>query len=194
MPEHHRVLRFIVPALNFPSDTITYQARRARSRVLKVSAIQDDQTFRRRPYRLLNGTVENGNVRWAWRRLGRAAAYGLHNRWSSARNDHPRMDLSTVAIIAGVGAVQLVCLGILGEYIGRMYAHMTGSADVLRRLRLAHDSSARRGAYRHAATLSSRQPKASLRSRGSCSTPSACPLPRRSSLNSVHQPDRLRSR
>ena len=33
---------------------------------------------------------------------------------------------STVAIVAGVGAVQLVCVGILGEYIGRMYAHMQG--------------------------------------------------------------------
>ena len=33
---------------------------------------------------------------------------------------------STVAIVAGVGAVQLVCVGILGEYIGRMYAQMQG--------------------------------------------------------------------
>ena len=33
---------------------------------------------------------------------------------------------STVAIVAGVGAVQLVCVGILGEYIGRMYGHMQG--------------------------------------------------------------------
>jgi dolichol-phosphate mannosyltransferase len=31
---------------------------------------------------------------------------------------------STVVIVAGVGAVQLLCLGILGEYVGRMYAHL----------------------------------------------------------------------
>ena len=33
---------------------------------------------------------------------------------------------STVAIVSAFGAVQLVCVGILGEYIGRMYAHMQG--------------------------------------------------------------------
>ena len=33
---------------------------------------------------------------------------------------------STVAIVAGVGAVQLVCVGILGEYIGRMYSQLQG--------------------------------------------------------------------
>lgn len=31
---------------------------------------------------------------------------------------------STVVAVAGVGAVQLLCLGILGEYVGRMYAHL----------------------------------------------------------------------
>ena len=29
-------------------------------------------------------------------------------------------------IVSSVGAVQLVCVGILGEYIGRMYAQMQG--------------------------------------------------------------------
>ena len=33
---------------------------------------------------------------------------------------------STVLTVAGVGAVQLLCLGILGEYIGRMYTQMQG--------------------------------------------------------------------
>jgi hypothetical protein len=31
---------------------------------------------------------------------------------------------SMVVAVAGVGAVQLLCLGILGEYVGRMYAHL----------------------------------------------------------------------
>ncbi|MEO7235015.1 MAG: hypothetical protein ABIW80_06535, partial [Lapillicoccus sp.] len=31
---------------------------------------------------------------------------------------------STVLIVASVGAVQLLCLGLLGEYIGRMYTQM----------------------------------------------------------------------
>jgi low affinity Fe/Cu permease len=33
---------------------------------------------------------------------------------------------STVVIVAGVGAVQLFCLGLLGEYVGRMYTHLQG--------------------------------------------------------------------
>ena len=33
---------------------------------------------------------------------------------------------STVAIVAGFSAIQLLCVGILGEYVGRMYAHMQG--------------------------------------------------------------------
>jgi dolichol-phosphate mannosyltransferase len=33
---------------------------------------------------------------------------------------------STVLIVSSVGAVQLLCLGLLGEYIGRMYTQMQG--------------------------------------------------------------------
>ena len=33
---------------------------------------------------------------------------------------------STVAIVSGFGAIQLLCVGILGEYIGRMYTHLQG--------------------------------------------------------------------
>jgi dolichol-phosphate mannosyltransferase len=33
---------------------------------------------------------------------------------------------STVVIVMTMGAVQLLCLGLLGEYIGRMYLQMQG--------------------------------------------------------------------
>ena len=33
---------------------------------------------------------------------------------------------STVVIVVTMGAVQLLCLGLLGEYIGRMYTQMQG--------------------------------------------------------------------
>ena len=33
---------------------------------------------------------------------------------------------STVLIVSSVGAAQLLCLGLLGEYIGRMYTQMQG--------------------------------------------------------------------
>jgi dolichol-phosphate mannosyltransferase len=33
---------------------------------------------------------------------------------------------STVVVVAAVGAVQLLCLGMLGEYVGRLYTQMQG--------------------------------------------------------------------
>ena len=43
---------------------------------------------------------------------------------------------STVVIVAAVGAVQLLALGILGEYVGRMYAMLQGRPSYY----VAHDS------------------------------------------------------
>ena len=43
---------------------------------------------------------------------------------------------STVLIVAGVGAVQLFCLGLLGEYVGRMYTQMQGRPSYF----IAYDS------------------------------------------------------
>ena len=43
---------------------------------------------------------------------------------------------STVVIVAAVGAVQLLALGILGEYVGRMYAAMQARPTYF----VAHDS------------------------------------------------------
>jgi hypothetical protein len=33
---------------------------------------------------------------------------------------------STVVVVAAVGALQLLCLGLLGEYVGRLYTQMQG--------------------------------------------------------------------
>ena len=43
---------------------------------------------------------------------------------------------STVVVVAAVGAVQLLALGILGEYVGRMYAMLQGRPTYF----VAHDS------------------------------------------------------
>ncbi|WP_230209263.1 hypothetical protein [Nostocoides sp. HKS02] len=43
---------------------------------------------------------------------------------SMARGDTLPGWTSTVVAVAGVGAVQLLCVGILGEYVGRMYAQL----------------------------------------------------------------------
>jgi dolichol-phosphate mannosyltransferase len=33
---------------------------------------------------------------------------------------------STIVIVSAFGAVQLLCLGLLGEYVGRLYTQMQG--------------------------------------------------------------------
>jgi len=43
---------------------------------------------------------------------------------------------STVVVVAAVGAVQLLALGILGEYVGRMYSALQGRPTYY----VAHDS------------------------------------------------------
>ena len=117
LPEHNRVLRFIVPALGFPSDVVEYrrdegpQARRHRRAVA------------RRRDGLLDGAAPARDVprsrRWGAGRAPRALRHrgrgGGHTvaGWTS-----------TVLIVSSVGAAQLLCLGLLGEYIGRMYTQM----------------------------------------------------------------------
>jgi len=125
LPEHHRVLRLVVPALGFPSASVSYtRAARAAGeskyplgKMIRLSV--DSLTgFSIAPLRfatwlgLLGGLAALGVLVYA------VIAMLLGNTlpgWTS-----------TVVIVAAVGAVQLLALGILGEYVGRMYAVLQG--------------------------------------------------------------------
>ena len=125
LPEHHRVLRLVVPALGFPSASVSYtRAARAAGeskyplgKMIRLSV--DSLTgFSVAPLRfatwlgLLGGLAALGVLVYA------VIAMLLGNTlpgWTS-----------TVVIVAAVGAVQLLALGILGEYVGRMYAVLQG--------------------------------------------------------------------
>jgi dolichol-phosphate mannosyltransferase len=125
LPEHHRVLRFVVPALGFPSASVTYRrdARAAGtskyplSKMLRLS-IDSVTGFSTAPLRaatwlgLLGGLAALGLLVFA---LVASALGRTLPGWTS-----------TVVAVAGVGAVQLICVGILGEYVGRMYTHLQG--------------------------------------------------------------------
>jgi dolichol-phosphate mannosyltransferase len=123
LPEHHRVLRFVVPALGFPSRTVTYRREERAAGTSKyplakmVKLSLDSVTgFSTAPLRaatwlgLLGGAAALGLLIWALVGLARGTTLP---GWTS-----------TVVAVAGVGAVQLLCVGILGEYVGRMYAHL----------------------------------------------------------------------
>lgn len=125
LPEHHRVLRLVVPALGFPSGTVPYKrAERAAgttkyplSRMLKLTV--DSLTgFSVAPLRLAT-----------WFGLGGALATAILLAFALGAylSGHTVPGwTSTFVAVAAVGAVQLLCLGLLGEYVGRLYTQMQG--------------------------------------------------------------------
>ena len=135
LPDHHRVLRLVVPTLAFPSTEVSYR-REARaagttkyplSRMLRLTV--DSLTgFSTAPLRLAT-----------WFGLGGALitalllAYAVV-AWLSGRTVAGWT--STMVAVAAVGAVQLLCLGLLGEYVGRLYTQMQGRPSYF----VAHDS------------------------------------------------------
>ena len=135
LPEHGRVLRLVVPALGFPSSSVNY-ARAARAagdskyplgKMIRLS-IDGVTGFSIAPLRfatwlgLLGGLAALGVLAYA------LVAMLLGNTlpgWTS-----------TVVIVAAVGAVQLLALGILGEYVGRTYTALQARPAYF----VAHDS------------------------------------------------------
>ncbi len=135
LPEHGRVLRLVVPALGFPSGSVSY-ARAAR-------AAGDSKYPLGKMIRLsLDGITgfSTAPLRFAtWIGLvGGLAAIGVLIYALVALlfgNTLPGWT-STVVIVAAVGAVQLLALGILGEYVGRTYVALQARPSYF----IAHDS------------------------------------------------------
>jgi dolichol-phosphate mannosyltransferase len=135
LPEQSRVLRLVVPALGFPSASVNYvRAERAAGdskyplgKMIRLS-VDGVTGFSIAPLRfatwlgLLGGLAALGVLVYA------LVAMLLGNTlpgWTS-----------TVVIVAAVGAVQLLALGILGEYVGRTYVALQARPAYF----VAHDS------------------------------------------------------
>ncbi len=135
LPEHGRVLRLVVPALGFPSASVGYtRAPRAAGsskyplgKMIRLS-VDGVTGFSIAPLRfatwlgLVGGVAALGVLVYA------VVAMLLGNTlpgWTS-----------TVVIVAAVGAVQLLALGILGEYVGRTYVALQARPAYF----VAHDS------------------------------------------------------
>jgi dolichol-phosphate mannosyltransferase len=135
LPETNRVLRLVVPALGFPSAAVGYtrevraagQTKYPLSKMVRL-ALDSVTGFSLAPLRFAT---------WLGL-LGGVAAFGVLVYAVVARLlDHALPGwTSTVVIVAAVGAVQLLALGILGEYVGRMYAAMQARPSYF----IAHDS------------------------------------------------------
>jgi len=125
LPEHHRVLRFVVPALGFPSATVTYRrevraAGRSKYPLARMVRLSVDSItgFSIAPLRLATWFGIGGGL----------AAIGMlvYALVAQLRSETVPGWTSTVVAVASVGAIQLLCVGILGEYVGRMYTMMQG--------------------------------------------------------------------
>jgi dolichol-phosphate mannosyltransferase len=135
LPEHGRVLRLVVPALGFPSASVAYTRA--------VRAAGDSKYPLGKMIRLSVDSVTGFSIaplRFAtWLGLvGGLAAVGVLVYALVAMllgNTLPGWT-STVVIVAAVGAVQLLALGILGEYVGRTYAALQARPAYF----VAHDS------------------------------------------------------
>jgi len=125
LPEHHRVLRLVIPALGFPSAEVGYR-REARAagrskypftRMLRLS-VDSVTGFSIAPLRLAT---------WFGLLGGLVALALLAYALISFATGHTTPGwTSTFVAVAAVGAVQLLCLGLLGEYVGRMYTQLQG--------------------------------------------------------------------
>lgn len=123
LPESGRVLRFVVPALGFPADSVSYaRDRRAAGRTkyglwhmvqLSLDSITGVSTA---PLRLASFTGLAGALLALVVGLATVVAHQVGSTlpgWTS-----------TVAIVAAFSAMQLLCLGILGEYLGRTHQYL----------------------------------------------------------------------
>ena len=135
LPEHGRVLRLVVPALGFPSASVNYpRAPRAAGdskyplgKMIRLS-VDGITGFSTAPLRFATWIGLVGGVAAIGVLIYALVALLLGNTlpgWTS-----------TVVIVAAVGAVQLLALGILGEYVGRTYVALQARPSYF----IAHDS------------------------------------------------------
>ena len=135
LPDRHQVLRLVVPALGFPSAAVPYKrAERAAgttkyplSRMLRLTV--DSLTgFSTAPLRLATWFGLGGALLTALL-LGYAVVAWLAGHTLAGWT-------STFVAVSAVGTVQLLCLGLLGEYVGRLYSQLQGRPSYY----VAHDS------------------------------------------------------
>lgn len=139
LPEHNRVLRLVVPELGFPSATVAY---RREERAAGSSKYPLSKMLRLSLDAITGASIAPLRLATWLGLMGFVASLGLVAyaliAWGSGRVVSGWT--STLAAVAGVGAVQLLCLGIVGEYLGRLYVQHQKRPTYY----IAYDSSAAR--------------------------------------------------
>ncbi|NHA68905.1 glycosyltransferase family 2 protein [Phycicoccus flavus] len=135
LPEHDRVLRLVVPALGFPSASVDYrrepraagESKYPLARMLRLS-VDGVTGFSIAPLRFATWLGLLGGVA--------AIVVLVYAVVAMLLGDTLPGWTSTVVIVSAVGAVQLLALGILGEYVGRTYTALQARPTYF----VAHDS------------------------------------------------------
>jgi dolichol-phosphate mannosyltransferase len=123
MPERNRVYRLLIPWLGFPSGSVRHQ-RAARAagvtkyplRKMVLLAVDSLTSFSAAPLRLATGL---GFAAAAICAVLIAVSVGV----GLAGESVPGWASITTGMLF-LGAVQLICVGVLGEYVGRIYAEV----------------------------------------------------------------------
>ena len=121
LPERHRVYRLLIPWLGYPSTHVTYErdpraAGLSKYPINKMTRLAFDSltSFTAMPLRIATWCGVIGSVVSVLAVITAVAAQTLGATvpgWTSV----------FVAVFF-LGAIQLLCLGLLGEYVGRLYA------------------------------------------------------------------------
>jgi dolichol-phosphate mannosyltransferase len=125
LPEHQPVYRLLVPWLGFPSGEVTYtreeraagKTKYPLSKMVKL-ALDSVTNFSAAPLRLATWLGATGLLVCLLLLVSSLVTYFVGFTvpgWTSL-----------IVGILFLGAVQLVCLGLLGEYVGRLYAAQQG--------------------------------------------------------------------
>ena len=120
LPEHHRVLRLVVPSLGFPSGVLTY---RRDARAAGASKYPLSRMVRLAVDSITGASIAPLRLATWLGFVGAAVALGLlvYALVGYAVGLNVPGWTSTFMVVTAVGGVQLLCLGILGEYVGRTY-------------------------------------------------------------------------
>lgn len=128
LPSRSQVHRLIIPWFGFPSAQVTYVRDPRAAGVTKYPlrkmvalAVESTVAFSAAPLRVatwtgfVGGVLALGLLGWSlWGALAGVTVPG----WAS-----------TMATVGLIGAIQLVCLGMLGEYVSRMFVASQGRPD-----------------------------------------------------------------
>lgn len=125
LPPQHRVVRLVVPTLGFPATEVSYRrderaagsSKYPLSKMIKLS-IDALTGYSQRPLRVATWFSMFGFVV--------AALLLMYVLFTKITGEVVSGWSSTVVIVATFAALQLLCLGILGEYVGRIYTTVQG--------------------------------------------------------------------